>query len=402
MRTHDCFLLDPSAEWLQEAMQDLWGNRLRVVGVAQEKGEALEQIAVLRPEVIILGEAFRDAIPAVADKSPGAMVFMTASNPTPEAYRTALSAGARRLFGRAVASDEVCAAIDEVLAEDTRKLAELRSSPFPTAAPVSPGGAVARQRVISVWSPKGGAGKTTIAINLAAALASQSAEGLKVCLVDGDPDFGDIAPSLAVAARRTLADWADAREEAKRNPAEFLAQHGNLFVLPAPLRTTDESKISGVVMHEVLEVLRRSFDMIVVDLGTDLRRDSTIIALEGATDIIIVGLPHLPTLLELDMAKDALQLLNLDTSKIKLVLNRVPKGDDMAKEAREHLPWPLIGILPDDQEVLKSANNGEAVVLSRPDSLFATAARRLGEKFAPAQRRAKAGLLGRLLGRATA
>jgi hypothetical protein len=118
--------------------------------------------------------------------------------------------------------------------------------------------------VITVFSPKGGVGKTTVAVNLAVALGGSGAA--RVCLVDLDLAFGDVAITLQLIPEHTIAEAVGAEEHLDFNLLEtLLTRHENCSILAAPTHPEGKDRVSPALIRRVLRVLRRHFDYIIVD-----------------------------------------------------------------------------------------------------------------------------------------
>lgn len=202
-------------------------------------------------------------------------------------------------------------------------------------------------KVITVMSPKGGAGKTTVATHLAVALARRRQDD--VAIVDLDLAFGDVTNSLLLAPRRDILDAIAAT--VARDPealAATLARHpSGLRVLAAPTAVVEDPDELAAGAAEVLDALATRFEHVVVDTGAGLDR-VTMAALRRATDVVVVASMDVPTLLAL---RKALHWLDRDgvAARRHVVLNR---GDLRA------------GLTIDDVE----ATIGAAVDLSIPSS----------------------------------
>src|SRR5439155_1920364 len=120
-------------------------------------------------------------------------------------------------------------------------------------------------RVVTVFSPKGGTGKTAVATNLAAALVKR--EERRTLLLDLDLQFGDAAIMLGIEPDKTIYDLVVAPGELDTEKlAGYTTKHAcGLEVLPAPLRPEDAELVTEAKLGRLLEVARESFDVIVVD-----------------------------------------------------------------------------------------------------------------------------------------
>lgn len=384
-----CFLADADGAWLRQATERLWANpRLKVVGTATQIAEAADQVQLLQPAIVLLGEAIAppDGVARIARACQG-LVFRVVSDPAPEGLRESLAAGARGILSRDLTAEAVIAAADEAL-ESARRAAErwepARESHRRGQRVAGRGqhGAVARQAVIAVHSPKGGVGKTTLSISLAMIFAASPLK-LSVGLIDLDPEYADVAAALHIAPTKTVLDWV-LEPDAERDPPSFMVRHpSGLHVLPGSVRPPERGRLTAEVAARMFAAMRRALDVVVIDTGTSLHDDATLLALEQCTHGLIVASTYVPALREVESLGQTLQPLRIG-GRLRLVFNRVPRqSDGLIAEAAQHLPWPIAGILPEDPDVVRFANDGRSFAVERPQTPFGRAVRRLAHQMVP-------------------
>lgn len=384
-----CFLADPDGVWLRQATERLWAApRLKVIGTATQYAEAVEQVRLLQPAIVLLGEAAApaDGVARLARSARG-LVFRVVSDPTAETLRESLASGARGVLPRDLTPEAVIAAAEDALESVRRTVQRCDAGGEPprpgqrgSAGRAQPG--VVRQTIVFVHSPKGGVGKTTLSISLAMVFASCSPK-LSVALVDLDPEYADVAAALHIAPSRTVVDWA-LEPDAERNPVDFMVRHpSGLHVLPGPVRPTDRGRLTAEGAARMFAAMRRAFDVIVVDTGTSLHDDPTLVALEQCTHGLIVSSTYVPALREVEALGETLAPLRVG-DRLRLVLNRVPRQTDgLVAEAAQHLSWPIAGVLPEEPDVMRFANDGRVHAAERPHSPFGRAVRRLAHQLVP-------------------
>jgi MinD-like ATPase involved in chromosome partitioning or flagellar assembly len=229
--------------------------------------------------------------------------------------------------------------------------------------PLSVGNWSRRGAFLSVFNPKGGVGKTTIAVNLAASLVAM---GRKVLLVDADTVTGHIASSLGLEHVRTLVDsLADAHEggsgSAPETLEELVAAHpSGLKVLVLSSSPLKAGRLDPAAVADAIDGARRSFDVIVVDLHPDY--DVLNRAIFGRTDRILVPVtPDVPAL------RAAVQLCDVATElgfrdKLALVINRVNSGVSVAEIERTVGMTTFATIRSAGLQLVKAANEGRTVI----------------------------------------
>jgi pilus assembly protein CpaE len=245
-------------------------------------------------------------------------------------------------------------------------------------------------RVITVFSPKGGTGKTVTSSNLATALAKQ---GKRTLLLDLDLQFGDAAIVMGVEPEKTIYDLVVAPGELDfEKLAGYTTKHAcGLDILPAPLRPEDAELVTESKITRLLEVARECYDAIIVDTSPFFH--GPMLATLDRTDqlLVLCGL-DVPTLKNVRLALQTLDLLSFPTSRVTFVLNRANTKVGLSKKEVETALKVSIDIeLPSDRAVPVSVNQGSPVVLSDAGSDFAKALTNLAKTILPADQAAKRG-----------
>jgi len=244
-------------------------------------------------------------------------------------------------------------------------------------------------QIIAFCAPKGGTGRTTLAINTAISIHQLTGDG--VVLVDADY----AAPALDVALNlqrekdiTTLLPRLSQLDEEMIN--SVLAHHASgISVLLAPPPEALQTRIPLPKVQQVMARLKRMFSWIVVDLG--LPMDETAYAfLDGADRIVMSVLPEMVGLRNTRLMLDQLIAHGYSQDKIWLVLNRATmKGGISRQDIEQHLRINIREQIPDDQPLATfSINRGVPIVVSHPRSALANAYRTLSghllEEMSPA------------------
>jgi len=247
-----------------------------------------------------------------------------------------------------------------------------------------------RGRVITVFSPKGGTGKTVVSTNVAALLCKRY--GLRTLLLDLDLQFGDAAIALGIEPEKTIYDLVVAPGELDSEKlAGYVSKHrSGLDVLAAPLRPEDAELVIESKVIALLEVARGSYDAIVVDTSPFFH--GPMLATLDRTDelLVLCGL-DVPTLKNVRLALQTLELLSFPTSRIRYVMNRVNTNVGLkTREVEAGLKVKVGWELPMDRAVQVSVNKGEPVALAEPRADFSKALTSLVKQVAPPAPAAKA------------
>ena len=242
-----------------------------------------------------------------------------------------------------------------------------------------------RGRIVTVFSPKGGTGKTVIATNTAAAVAKH--EGKKALLLDLDLQFGDAAIMLGIEPEKTIYDLVVAPGELDTEKlAGYVTRHtSGLDILPAPLRPEDAELVTEAKLAQLLEVARESYDIIVVDTSPFFH--GPMLATLDRTDelLLLCGL-DVPTLKNVRLALQTLELLSFPPDRIRVVLNRANSKVGMKpSEVEGALEVKVRFEIPSDRAVPLSVNRGNPAVLAEAKGDFARAIRAMAKTLAPVE-----------------
>ena len=304
-----------------------------------------------------------------------------------------LSTDVMRVAMRAGLSDVLTLPVDKAgLAEAVERAA---ASLTVTPAAMAPSGVEFEAdgelaRVITVFSPKGGSGKSVIASNLAVSLARRSPK--PVVLIDADLQFGDIAVMLKLSPQHTIVDAVSALDRLDAPMLQnLLVQHkeSGLMVLPAPLEPAFADQIGAAEIVRIVEVLRTFCSYVVVDTCAYFN-DVVLGLIEISDDVLIVAGMDIPNIKNVRIGLQTLKLLNTPSEKLRLILNRSNSQVRLdVKEIERTLGVTADALVPSDVVVPQTVNRGEAVVLKEPKSSVAKALEELADLFLPRQQAKK-------------
>jgi pilus assembly protein CpaE len=247
---------------------------------------------------------------------------------------------------------------------------------------VSPG---RRGRIVTVFSPKGGTGKTVTSTNLAAAFAKF--EGRRTLLLDLDLQFGDAAIMLGLEPDKTIYDLVVAPGELDSEKlAGYTTRHvSGLDILPAPVRPEDAELVTETKLSRLLEVARESYDVIVVDTSPFFH-GPMLATLDRTDELLLVCGLDVPTLKNVRLALQTLELLAFPTNRIRVVLNRANTKVGMKRsEVEGALEVKVRFEVPSDRAVPISVNRGNPAVLAESGADFSKAVREMAKGLLPAE-----------------
>ena len=347
-----------------------------VIGSHADIPAAVGRLAEHEPEVVLHG--ISDAHPAAAageriradlrmiGEYTAAPVVLLVDTVSPELLEEALDAGA---------SDVVLVPLMlDTLPFVIRKASQGRGSVTADEA----GGA---SQVVTVFSPKGGTGKTVLSTNLAAWLARRSNK--RVLLVDLDLQFGDASMMLGVTPLKTIYDLVVAPGEMDEEKlAGFTTSHSSgIEILAAPLRPEEAEVVTEAKVRQIIEVARTAFDIVVLDTSPFFY--GPLLATLDSTDrlLLLCGLDA-PTMKNVRLGLRTLELLGFRRDRVDIVLNRVSPGDEVTRADVEGVLEASVRFeLPQDPAVLAAVNRGEPTVLLDERSSFALAVRDVVASF---------------------
>ena len=237
--------------------------------------------------------------------------------------------------------------------------------------------------IATVFSPKGGTGKTVISTNLATALAKDL--GKRTLLIDLDLQFGDSAILLGVEPERTLADLASAPGELDSEKlAGYVAHHASgLDVLAAPLRPEGAEVVSDEGIASVLDVARNTYDAVVIDTAP-LFHGAVLTAIDWTDELLVVCSPDVASLKNVYLSLRTLSLLSFPTERMRLVLNNPHAGGGLTRsEVEGALPMKVNIEVPYDRGVRPALNRGVPAVIADPKGGVAVAVRELAVMLVP-------------------
>lgn len=298
-------------------------------------------------------------VESLADLLPQSPIVVYSSIKDFGNIRRAMLAGAKDYLVTPVRGEELVRSVHTVLAQEERRGQRLSGE---AEGPETAG------KVITVFGAKGGIGKTTIATNLAAAIAHETRES--VVLIDLDPRFGDVGILLDIPVERSIADLALPEEEVtKELIQDSLYVHSTgVKILAAPLRPTDWRDVDPRHIERVVTVLAQTYDYVILDTPGTFN-DIVMRALELASAVLLVTTPHVASLKSTRMAINMLHSWNFGRDRIKLVVNATQDGTgDLTPQMKEMLGLEVFWSIPYDPKIPLAAQLGTPVVIAKDQS----------------------------------
>lgn len=345
-----------------------FGESVDVLASVDNYPDGLRQVELHNPAVVFLevtslakGSAEVEELLA---HSPRTSVFIVSDEKSSEWILRLIRSGAVEYLLRPINPVEVAQALQKVGRLSLPKLEEPRH----------------KGKIVAVYNPVGGMGTTTVAVNLAAALAQEKGE--RVALVDLNLTSGDIACFLDVSPTYTLSS---VTSNISRLDASFLmgamTKHSSgVYVLTEPLEVDETLSITSESISRLLTFLQSVFSWVVLDCSGHL--SGCTLSAFGMSDHIFYNLTlSLPSLRSARRYLGAMDREGLSRKKVKVIVNRQSRKDGISShDAERILGSPVAFTIPNEyDDVTASINKGTPLVLLSPRSPVSRAIRDIGD-----------------------
>lgn len=307
-------------------------REIEIIATAENGSQAIALARQTMPDVVLMDINMPDmdgitATAGVLHEVPHAQVVILTVQDDPDYMRKAMMAGAHDFLTKPPGLDELLSAVEnagKVAHQEKRKAAQsiLASSGY------SPS-LLSRGKIISIYSPKGGSGCSTIAVNLAATLHN---EETKAVLVDSNLTFGDITDLFNMQSVNTLFDLAKRGNDLDFQMIEdTLVTHESGIHLLAPPGPEQAGYVNTEQFVDVVENIRDLYPYVIINTTSQLT-EATIAALEISDLIVLLITQDIPTVARVRKFFDTLKLLNIKTERVLVVLNKYDKESDINPE----------------------------------------------------------------------
>jgi pilus assembly protein CpaE len=340
---------------------------IEVVAAARTGKEAIQLTQESNPDVVLMDINMPDmdgiaATEIIRQKMPAVQVVILSVQGDQNYMRKAMLVGARDFLTKPPMPDELVAAIRRSgkMAHEERVKSSQGFVPASTGGMSMTASRVDLQgKVIMVYSPKGGTGCTTLAVNLAVTLCNDETQ---VVIVDANLQFGDVAIFLNEQGKNTILDLAPRADELDPEIVEeVMIKHAlsGIQILASPSRPEHGEKVSHDQFTKLLKYLRRIYAYVVVDTSSYLN-DITLSVLDVADAIVLVTTQDIPSIKNDRLFLDLLLTLNIPVEKVAFVLNKYDKRIAITPEKiGENLKQEVLAVIPlDERTVIPAVNRG--------------------------------------------
>jgi len=345
-----------------------------VVGAARSGKEGIQLAQELDPDVVLMDINMPDidgitATDVIRKKSPYIQVVILSVQSDQNYMRKAMLAGARDFLTKPPLGDELISAIrraGEMAHAERAKGAQQHLAAVSAAGSSNAAAnfAVTKGKVITIYSPKGGTGCTTLAVNLAIALNN---EDTRTALVDANLQFGDVAIFVNEQGKNTILELAPRVDELEPDLVEeILINHtaSGLRILAAPQRPEMADKISTDQFTKVVQYLQKMYAYIVVDTSHIL--SDMVLSMFDISDVIVLATTQeIPSIKNARLFLDLLQTMGVAKDRVVFVMNRYDKRIGITPErVSESLKHEISVTIPlDEKVVITSVNRGVPFML---------------------------------------
>ncbi len=360
---------------------------IEVVGAAASGREALELAGQLTPDIVLMDINMPDmdgiaATERLAAEVPTAAVVMMSVQGEADYLRRSMLAGAREFLVKPFSSDELTTSIRQVYTREREKASRIVVQPAPASSEASRAVTPHREgdedgeggepgRVIAVFGPKGGVGRTTLATNLAVAAATEL--GQRTCLVDASFQFGDIGVLLNLNPKnKSIADLIpelDAGGEVESLDTFLINHSAGIHVLLAPPSPEMAELITPAGTKRMLEALRLTHDLVIVDCMSSFN-DTTLAILDMADTVLTMLSLEITSIKNIRLFLEVAEQLGYGSDKIRLVLNRADSSLGIRVADVEHSIGRRVDhtIVSDGRSVVYALNRGVPFFLSNREA----------------------------------
>jgi pilus assembly protein CpaE len=377
-------IVDDMPDMAQNVQKLLHFERdIQVVGVATSGRDAIAKAASLSPDVVLMDINLRDmdglkATEVITRQTQTCVVMMSVQS-EPEYLTRAMMVGARGYLIKPFTSEDLVNTVRTAAAAAAVAMPP-RQAPVGSDRVMGPSGGVLK-KIIAVYSPKGGVGRSVLATNLAVALKRQTDK--RVVLVDANLQSGDAHVLLNINLPNSIDDLREAGslDQEIINSAVSAHESSGIGLLRAPLALESAELFTSDAMKAILIELREHFDYLIVDTDTSFS-EATLTVLEMADLILLVTTLEVTTINRVSQFFEIMERLGYPRAKVKLVCNRVDNIYGIQpRHVESRLRQHFLSQIPDDPRlVVTSVNRGVPFTISHKNAPISKALQTLAQR----------------------
>ncbi len=351
---------------------------VQVVGSATRGLEGVDMAKKLQPDIVLMDINMPDidgiqATERIMNSVPNVSVIMMSVQGEQDYLRRAMRAGASEFLVKPFSGDDLITTIRQVHTNEASKRRFAAVAQYNNAGlPGQEQREDAKGQIISIFSPKGGVGRTTIITNLAISVKQQSKK--RVVLVDGSLFFGDVGLVLDVRNQKTISDLNGKMDELDSELiGDVLMTHSSeIKILLAPPKPEQAELVTAEDLKRILQELKHDFDYVFVDTFPSLKEETQLAILDMSDLILTVMTLEMPSIKDVRLFLAVADLLEYSRSKISLILNRADSKHGLKAENIERIVGHPIAatLVSSGAAVTLSINQGTPIVVDAPDNPF--------------------------------
>lgn len=346
-----------------------------VVGTARSGREGIQIAHELNPDVVLMDINMPDidgitATEQIRQKSPHIQVIILSVQGDQNYMRRAMLAGARDFLTKPPMGDELISAVRRAgemsHAERAKSAKQQISASVTSGAGMSVPGftPLSKGKIVTVYSPKGGTGCTTIAVNLAIALNN---EDTRVVLVDANLQFGDVAVFVNEQGKNTILELAPRVDELEPDVVEeILIKHeaSGIRILAAPQRPEMAERVGSDQFVKVLQFLQQMYAYIVIDTSPILT-DIILSTIDNSDVVVLVTTQEIPAIKNARLFLDLVEPMGVNKERVLFAMNRYDKRIPITPErVSENLKHEISAAIPlDEKTAIPAVNRGVPFML---------------------------------------
>mgnify|MGYP003773699477 CR=1 FL=1 len=348
-------------------------DNIRVVAEARNGRETIDLVKEFQPHIVLMDINMPEldglkASEILAKDFPNVQTVIMSIQSEQEYFRRAMKAGAKDFLVKPFSTNELVDTINNVFNSWLKDRPELFASE-PSA------------DILTFFATKGGVGRTTLAVNLAASLASK---GKKTLLIDASLQFGDVGITLNLAAKRTISNLVETPDFSFGDIESNLIRHEcGLDLLLAPREPALADAVKAEHLLRIIDLAKPLYQYIVFDTPPMITEKELGI-LDRSTLILLVATLEISSLKNTKICLKTFSDINFDMSRVKLILNKeIPNVGIGKSDLEAGLSIPVYATVPMESEIAqRSLNQGELIVLKSPASAIGRSILGMAEQLA--------------------
>lgn len=346
-------VLEPDKRFRASVVKQLASREVTETGDMRELSDMLSKFGN-RISVVLVGPGIpqEEALAAAGRfqrQMPEVSMLIVGATISPDFLYAAIRAGVKDVLSDDFTPEQLVEAVDR----GASIARSLRGRSMPSATTNGSKG-----HVVTVFSGKGGCGKSFVSTNLAVLLAQGTEK--EVAIVDLDLQSGDDSIMLQLTPQWSLLDAAAKYESLDAEELRgYMVQHETgVWLLAAPFEPQDAESITGDAVHAIIRILKESFDYVIVD-GPSGFTDPLLAAIDESDECVLMTSMDVPSIKNLKMALRTVAQLGIDRDRLRLVLNRADSKVGLhMREVEESIETSIDVALPSSRDVPLSINHG--------------------------------------------